>query len=117
MQTMVCHCVAWTATCLMGPAILVTIGIMGLLDEFTRVRWGESWPLILIVIGVLKFLQITGSREGHVGPGGVPPAGPPPDASSTSPQQNVASQGYRPHPHPASTGAQPYSSSHPALDW
>ncbi len=93
MQTMACHCVACTATFLMGPAILVTIGIMGLLDEFTRVGWGESWPLILIVIGVLKFLQTTGSREGHIGPGGVPPAGSPPDASSTSPQQNEVSHG------------------------
>jgi cell wall-active antibiotic response 4TMS protein YvqF len=92
-QKAACHCVACTAICLMGPAILVTIGVIGMLHEFTPIRWWRSWPLILIVVGVLKFLQITGSREGHIGPGGVPPAGPPPDASSTSPQQNEVSHG------------------------
>lgn len=76
-QRVACRCVACTAISMMGPAILVTIGVMGLLDEFTRFGWGESWPLLLIVIGVLKFLQITGSRAGHIPPGGLPPATPP----------------------------------------
>ena len=88
-----CRCVACTAVSLTGPALIVTVGIMGLLAEFSRIGWGESWPLLLIVVGVLKFLQITGSREGHIGPGGIPPSGSPPDASSTSPQQNEVSHG------------------------
>ncbi|HTC94900.1 MAG TPA: DUF5668 domain-containing protein [Terriglobales bacterium] len=91
-QRMLCRCVACTAISLMGPVILVTIGIMGLLDEFTPVRWGESWPLILIVIGVLKFLQTTGSREGHIGPGAPPPA-PAPGTPAASSSQNEVSHG------------------------
>jgi len=85
MQTATCRCVACTAVSMMGPAILITIGVMGLLDEFTGIWWGKSWPLILIVIGVLKFLQVTGSRVGHISPGGVPPATPP----SSSQQDEV----------------------------
>jgi len=91
-QRMVCRCVACTAISLMGPVILVTIGIMGLLDEFTPVRWGESWPLILIVIGVLKFLQITGSRVGHIEPDVQRPAAPP-DTPATPSSQNEVSHG------------------------
>ena len=87
-QTATCRCVACTAVSMMGPAILITIGVMGLLDEFTGMWWGKSWPLILIVIGVLKFLQITGSRVGHIPPGGVPPATPP-----TSAQQDEVTHG------------------------
>lgn len=93
-QRVACRCVACTAVSLMGPVILVTLGVMFLLAEFTRVHFGESWPLILIVIGVLKFLQITGSRAGHIGPG-VPPAStvPPPDNTAAPSSQNEVSHG------------------------
>ena len=87
-QRVACRCVACTAISMMGPAILVTVGVMGLLSEFTRFGWRDSWPLILIVIGVLKFLQITGSRAGHIGPGGTPPATPP-----ASPEQGEVTNG------------------------
>lgn len=91
-QRGVCRCVSCTASGLMAPVILITIATMGLLDEFTRIDWGESWPLILIVIGVLKFLQITGSRAGHIGPGVAAPYTPP-DQPPTPPEQNEVSHG------------------------
>jgi hypothetical protein len=92
-QRVACRCVVCTATSLMGPALVVTGGVMGLLHEFTRFGFGETWPLLLIVLGVLKFLQITGSREGHIGPGSPPIGTPPPDASSGPSQQNEVSHG------------------------
>jgi hypothetical protein len=94
-QRMRCRCVACTAISLMGPVILVTIGIMGILSEFTRVGWKESWPLILIVVGVLKFLQITGSRAGHIpySAAPVPPVPPPPDSADTPSSPNEVSRG------------------------
>jgi hypothetical protein len=92
-QRVACHCVVCTATSLMGPALVVTVGVMGLLHEFTRFGFGETWPLLLIVLGVLKFLQITGSREGHIGPGSPPIGTPPPDASSDPSRQNEVSRG------------------------
>jgi hypothetical protein len=92
-QRAVCRCVSCTAISLLGPSILVTVGIMGLLAEFTRISFWESAPLILIVIGVLKLLQITGSREGHIGPGSPPMGTPPPDSSSSASSQNEVSHG------------------------
>ena len=91
-QRMVCHCVACTAISLMGPVILVTVGIMGMLGEFTNIGWGKSWPLLLIVIGVLKFLQISGSRVGHIEHGAPPPVAPP-DTPATPSTQNEVSHG------------------------
>jgi hypothetical protein len=45
---------------IMGPAIIITIGVMGMLAEFTRFGWGQSWPLILVVIGALKLMGMSG---------------------------------------------------------
>jgi hypothetical protein len=93
-QRVACHCVVCTATSMMGPALVVTVGVMGLLHEFTRFGFGETWPLLLIVLGVLKFLQITGSRDGHIGSGAPPIGTPPPDSSSSAgPHQNEVSRG------------------------
>ncbi|HTD21374.1 MAG TPA: DUF5668 domain-containing protein [Terriglobales bacterium] len=91
-QRAACRCVACTAVSLMGPTILVTIGVMGMLSEFTPVGWKESWPLILIVVGVLKFLQITGSRAGHI-PYGAPSVPPPPGSPATSSSENEVTHG------------------------
>jgi hypothetical protein len=89
-QRMVCRCVACTATCFLGPTIIATIGIMGLLSEFTPIGWEKSWPLILIVVGVVKFLQITGSRAGHIVPGVAAAETPPANAAAPSGQNEVS---------------------------
>jgi hypothetical protein len=43
---------------LAGPVILVTLGVLFLVDEFVP-GWGISrtWPVLLIIIGVLKLLD------------------------------------------------------------
>jgi len=81
-----CHCVRCMATCLMGPALVVTTGVLGLLDEFTRWDWGRSWPLYLIVIGGIKMLQLSGPTEGHI----EPPAPPSAPAADTAAQSQVS---------------------------
>jgi hypothetical protein len=66
---------------LMGPAILVTVGIIFLLEEVSEVGIGRTWPAILLVIGVVKLMQSNASWSGHVGPlppGVYPPPPPPP---------------------------------------
>jgi cell wall-active antibiotic response 4TMS protein YvqF len=44
---------------LMGPVILITIGLMFLLAQFVP-GWGfgKTWPALLIVIGVIKLLDV-----------------------------------------------------------
>jgi hypothetical protein len=52
----------------MGPAILVTLGILLLLRQFWYVREGEIFPILLIVIGLLLIAAHNASAEGHTQP-------------------------------------------------
>jgi len=60
---------------LMGPAVLVTIGTLFLLEQFDAVGFHRTWPLLLVVIGLVKVLQGNASTVGHVETQ-MPPAGP-----------------------------------------
>jgi Domain of unknown function (DUF5668)/B-box zinc finger len=62
---------------LMGPAVLLTLGVQFLLDSMGVIRFGRTLPLLLIVIGLVKIFQSTagpGPLEGPP-PGGIPPSG------------------------------------------
>jgi hypothetical protein len=75
-----CQCERCRTRRLMGPAILVTLGVLFLLDNVSRVGFGRTWPAILLVIGVVKLVQSNASSNGHIGPlpPSVPSAPPPP---------------------------------------
>jgi hypothetical protein len=57
---------------LLGPAILVSVGVLWLLNDATRYDFGRTWPLLLVVIGLVKFMQSNASDAGHQ----YPPTGP-----------------------------------------
>jgi LiaI-LiaF-like transmembrane region len=40
------------------PVLLITLGLMFLLDEFAP-QWGfrRTWPVLLVVIGILKLIE------------------------------------------------------------
>ena len=40
-----------------GPAMLLTFGVCALLDQWHVLNFGRSWPLYLIVLGVIKLAQ------------------------------------------------------------
>jgi hypothetical protein len=50
------------------PAILVTVGLLWLLDNLHAIYFHRSWPIILIVLGSIKVLQSSASTEGHRAP-------------------------------------------------
>lgn len=50
---------------LMWPAVLVTLGVLFLLDQFGVRGFHSTWPLLLIVIGLVKVLQTSRPAEGH----------------------------------------------------
>ena len=53
-----CTCARCRLHGLMGPAILITIGVLFLIQQFSnRFSFGELWPVILIVIGAVKLLE------------------------------------------------------------
>ena len=102
-----CYCERCRTRRLMGPAMLVTIGVLFLLDSTSRIGFGRTWPAILLVIGVVKLMQGNASSEGHIGvlprsgpapgmgmpgvPGVAPPQAPqnPEQASSSGEVKNV----------------------------
>ena len=64
-----CPCGRCRAHGLMGPAVLISLGVLFLLDQLTNVRWldfDRTWPAFLIVIGLVMFLQHNASMDGHV---------------------------------------------------
>lgn len=77
-----------------GPAMLVVFGITALLDEWDILSYGRSWPLYLIVFGVLQLAERAAlaqwqqSQAAQVAYGGsVPPAAAPSNPSlSITPQ-------------------------------
>jgi hypothetical protein len=74
-----CLCERCRTRKLMGPAILVTIGVLMLLDNTGRLEFHRTWPAILLVIGVVKLIQSNASSDGHFGsfPPGTSPGFPP----------------------------------------
>lgn len=65
----------------MGAAVLITLGVLFLLQEFWILRFDQSWPILLLVIGVMMLLGRTASAENHVQPywmGGPGAPGPTP---------------------------------------
>ena len=39
-----------------GPIILITVGVLFLVDHFTGYGFHLTWPVLLIVLGVLRLL-------------------------------------------------------------
>jgi len=63
---------------LRGPAVLLLIGVMALLSQANILGWGQSWPLILILIGLLLLAERAALATGGYPP---PPGAPWPNAA------------------------------------
>jgi hypothetical protein len=82
-----CHCQSCTIRGLIGPAVLITIGVLFLLHQFHggRFDFDRTFPVLLIVIGLLLLASSVAPRDGHVDrqipsaplPPAVPPGNPP----------------------------------------
>ena len=59
---------------LRGPAFLLLVGILALLNQADILTWGKSWPFFLILSGVLALAE----RAAMASEGGLPPAPYPP---------------------------------------
>jgi len=80
-------CERCRARCLMGPAVLVTLGMLFLLETQDVISFGRTWPVLLVVIGLVKVYQSSASNAGHIG--GPPPTG----AGSSGPGPTTAATG------------------------
>jgi hypothetical protein len=64
-----CNCARCRAHGLTGPAVLITIGVLFLLDQMGHQHWMQfdyTWPALLIVIGLIKLMEHSASIEGHI---------------------------------------------------
>jgi Domain of unknown function (DUF5668)/B-box zinc finger len=88
---MACHCERCRMRCIMWPAVMITVGVLFLMDNLHGPGFERTWPLILLVIGAVKLLQSNASDAGHVGgPQVLPPSPPPIDTiQAQEPQSQV----------------------------
>ena len=54
---------------LRGPAFLLLVGALALLNQADILSWGKSWPFFLILAGLLKLAE----RAAMASEGGYPP--------------------------------------------
>src|ERR1700676_4314953 len=88
-----CSCSLCRTRGLMGPAVLVTLGLLFLLANMVDYPFERTWPILLIVIGAIKVVRYVIPDSGHINP--QYPYPPPPyqaggDATAT---QNAAPAG------------------------
>jgi Domain of unknown function (DUF5668) len=91
-QQVRCHCQSCMIRGLIGPAIVITVGVLFLLHQMHggNLDFGNTWPVILVVIGFLYLAASMASRDGHIEPPptpGAPPASTPPIPPPQPPNQ------------------------------
>jgi len=104
-----CHCQSCTIRSLTGPAIVITIGVLFLLHQLRGgiFYFGHTWPVLLLVVGILQLASAMASREGHIitRPPFIPPSTQPSTPPSAVPPPSS--------PVPPDAGASaPYSAGH-----
>jgi hypothetical protein len=52
-----------------GPIILITVGVLFAFDKFTAFRFSQSWPILLIILGLLS---LAGGRRRRARNGAAP---------------------------------------------
>jgi hypothetical protein len=86
-----CECGRCTTRGLMGPAMVLTTGVLFLLDSMDIAGLHRTWPAWILVVGIVKLVQSSASSAGHVvalpppTADGAPPTVPPPASPSSDP--------------------------------
>jgi len=75
----------------MGPAVVVTVGVLFLLDQLRGgyLSFGNTFPVILIVIGVISLASNLAPDDGHISGTGAPA----PPGTTPPPENPYASHG------------------------
>jgi hypothetical protein len=86
----ICGCGRCSTRWLMGPAMVLTTGILFLFHTMDIAELHRTWPAWILVVGIVKLLQSNASSDGHVGPlppgpaSVAPPQPPPPSAPAAT---------------------------------
>ncbi len=90
-----CGCGRCSTRSLMGPAMVLTTGILFMLHTMNIANIDRTWPAWILVVGIVKLLQSSASSAGHVGPlpGAPPGVGPMPPPAPPSSDPGTPSSG------------------------
>ena len=91
-----CPCPRCRACGLTGAALVITVGVLFLLDTNGVIGFNQSWPVLLLVIGAFIFMSRTASTENHVEPWSSPAPG----NAQINPQQGMWGAPVPPPPPP-----------------
>jgi hypothetical protein len=61
------------AQAIRGPILLITIGVLFAMHQAGVLHFSRTWPLIIIVIGVLKLIERMAMLQPSVPAAGGPP--------------------------------------------
>jgi len=81
---------------LRGAIWIVLVGVLFLLDSFRILSWGRSWPLFIIVAGLMAIFHratYSAAAAASYNPYANPYAPPPPTAPPPSPVTSVVPSG------------------------
>jgi hypothetical protein len=81
-----------------GPVIMITVGVLFAADRFTNYQFHQTWPVLLIVVGLLQFFGGRATRADY-----YPPPAPPPAPSTAG----------APHPYSSAPPPPPAAPAHP----
>jgi hypothetical protein len=86
-----CGCAYCRTRGLMFPAILITVGVLFFIGQYSwQYSFDRTWPIIVIVVGGVKLISDMASTEGHIDASAqwqtpptqqAPPPPPPPPSS------------------------------------
>jgi TM2 domain-containing membrane protein YozV len=76
---------------LRGAVWIILIGVLFLLDSSHILSWGRSWPLLIIVAGVMAVLQRAVFTAAATAPIPYPPSYPPPPPAAPAPTTSTSS--------------------------
>jgi hypothetical protein len=62
-----CHCGRCSTRGLMGPAVLVTLGLLFLAGNMSEYGFDRTWPILLVVIGAIKIVRYVAAGD-HINP-------------------------------------------------
>ncbi|HXO62694.1 MAG TPA: DUF5668 domain-containing protein [Candidatus Acidoferrales bacterium] len=72
-----CNCRSCTIRSLMGPAVLITVGVLFLLEQtHSGFSFRQTWPVMLVVIGIINLASAMAPMDGHISSAGAPPVPP-----------------------------------------
>jgi Domain of unknown function (DUF5668) len=61
----VCHCAYCRIRALFGPIMIIAVGVVFMVAQYSRFSFSELWPILLIVAGILKVAENMAPRDGH----------------------------------------------------